>query len=75
VSDNTAANDWLKNQEKELSLRYETELMNPREALSLGSIGQIVMPQDLRQILGENFFRYINAYEPTPMTAIQREFH
>jgi len=75
VSDYTAANDWLKNQEKELSLRYETELMNPREALSLGSIGQIVMPQDLRQILGENFFRYINAYEPTPMTAIQREFH
>lgn len=72
--DGTAA-DWLKEQEALLSQRYEAELMNPREALSLGSISQIVMPQDLRQTLGENFVRYIKAYKPKPMTAIQREFH
>ena len=72
--DADAAN-WLKEQEALLSQRYEAELMNPREALSLGSISQIVMPQDLRHTLGENFVRYIKAYKPKPMTAIQREFH
>ena len=72
--DSDAAN-WLKEQETLLSQRYEAELMNPREALSLGSISQIVMPQDLRHSLGENFIRYIKAYEPKPMTAMQREFH
>lgn len=71
----TEAANWLKEQEALLSQRYEAELMNPKEALSLGSISQIVMPQDLRQILGETFIRYIKAYQPKPMTAIQREFH
>lgn len=71
----TEAANWLKEQESLLSQRYEAELMNPKEALSLGSISQIVMPQDLRQTLGENFIRYIKAYQPKPMTAIQREFH
>jgi acetyl-CoA carboxylase carboxyltransferase component len=69
------ATQWLKEQEMQLSQRYEAELMNPKEALSLGSISQIVMPQDLRHTLGENFIRYIKAYQPKPMTAIQREFH
>ena len=72
--DSDAVN-WLKEQETLLSQRYEAELMNPREALSLGSISQIVMPQDLRHTLGENFIRYIKAYQPKPMTAMQREFH
>ena len=72
--DSDAAN-WLKEQETLLSQRYEAELMNPREALSLGSISQIVMPQDLRHTLGENFIRYIKAYQPKPMSAMQREFH
>jgi hypothetical protein len=49
--------------------------MNPKEALALGSISQIVMPQDVRQTLGENFIRYIEAYRPQPMKAVQREFH
>lgn len=71
----TEAANWLKEQEALLSQRYEAELMNPKEALSLGSISQIVMPQDLRQTLGETFIRYIKAYQPKPMTAIQREFH
>ena len=71
----TGAQNWLKEQETLLSQRYEAELMNPKEALSLGSISQIVMPQDLRQTLGENFIRYIKAYEPIPMATTQREFH
>jgi acetyl-CoA carboxylase carboxyltransferase component len=75
TSGDTEAVNWLKAQEALLSQRYEAELMNPKEALSLGSISQIVMPQDLRQTLGENFIRYIKAYQPKPMTAIQREFH
>ena len=36
------ASDWLKEQEAEFNRRYERELMNPREALSLGSISEIV---------------------------------
>jgi Acetyl-CoA carboxylase, carboxyltransferase component (subunits alpha and beta) len=71
----TSASEWLKAEEAALSQRYESELMNPKEALSLGSISQIVMPQDLRQTLGENFKRYIDAYQPSPMQSIQREFH
>ena len=69
------ATQWLKEQEMLVGQRYEAELMNPKEALSLGSISQIVMPQDLRHTLGDNFIRYIKAYQPKPMTAIQREFH
>jgi len=72
---NAEATQWLKKQEMLLGQRYEAELMNPKEALSLGSISQIVMPQDLRHTLGDNFIRYIKAYQPKPMTAIQREFH
>jgi len=72
---NAEATQWLKKQEMLLGQRYEAELMNPKEALSLGSISQIVMPQDLRHTLGDNFVRYIKAYQPKPMTAIQREFH
>ena len=73
--DDTDAIDWLKEQENRLSARYESEFMNPREALSLGSIGQIIMPQDLRQILCTNFELYIRAYKPAPMEGAQREFH
>lgn len=75
VRGDTEVQNWLKEQETLLSQRYEAELMNPKEALSLGSISQIVMPQDLRQTLGENFIRYIKAYQPRPMSATQREFH
>jgi len=75
INGNAEATQWLKKQEMLLGQRYEAELMNPKEALSLGSISQIVMPQDLRHTLGDNFIRYIKAYQPKPMTAIQREFH
>jgi hypothetical protein len=49
--------------------------MNPNEALSLGSISQIVMPSDLRRVLGEHMEFCLRHYEPAPMAGVQREFH
>ncbi len=69
------AADWLKLQEAALSTRYEKELMNPREGLALGSISSIVMPTDLRKVLGENMNFFLRHYKPSPMGGIQREFH
>ncbi len=66
---------WVKAEEAELAVRYERELMNPNEALSLGSISQIVMPSDLREVLAENMAFHLRHYEPTPMSDVQREFH
>jgi acetyl-CoA carboxylase carboxyltransferase component len=70
-----AADEWLKAQEAEIGQRYERELMNPREALSLGSISEIVMPGDLRAVLVRNLQALLRAYVPGPMTGPQREFH
>ena len=69
------AAEWLKAQEGELNLRYEKELMNPKEALSLGSISSIVMPTDLRKVLGDNMNFLLRHYKASPMQAVQREFH
>ena len=66
---------WVKAQQAQLALRYEDELMNPKEALSLGSISQIAMPGDLRQVLGENMRFHLRHYQPEPMMGPQREFH
>jgi len=71
----TEAAEWLKAREAELNLRYEKELMNPREGLSLGSISSIVMPTDLRKVLGENLNFFLRHYMPSPMGGVQREFH
>jgi hypothetical protein len=49
--------------------------MNPREALSLGSISEIVMPTDLRSVLGRNLEFLLRHYTPGPWQEIQREFH
>ena len=49
--------------------------MNPNEALSLGSISQIVMPSDLRQVLAEHMDFCLRHYEPSPLQSVQREFH
>ena len=49
--------------------------MNPNEALSLGSISQIVMPSDLRKVLAENMEFHLRHYTPEPLCGIQREFH
>mgnify|MGYP001444160093 FL=1 len=71
----SVVDSWVKTQQAELALRYEDELMNPKEALSLGSISQIAMPGDLRQVLGENMRFHLRHYQPEPMTGPQREFH
>ncbi len=67
--------DWVKSEEQLLAQRYERELMNPNEALSLGSISQIVMPSDLRQVLAEHMEFCLRHYNPEPLHAVQREFH
>jgi acetyl-CoA carboxylase carboxyltransferase component len=69
------AAEWLKNQEAELNLRYEKELMNPKEGLALGSISSLVMPTDLRKVLGENMNFLLRHYEPSTWQDVQREFH
>jgi acetyl-CoA carboxylase carboxyltransferase component len=69
------AAEWLKIQETSLNQRYEKELMNPKEGLALGSISSIVMPTDLRKVLGENIAFLMRHYKAGPMIAPQREFH
>jgi acetyl-CoA carboxylase carboxyltransferase component len=67
--------EWLKLQEAELNLRYEKELMNPKEGLALGSISSLVMPTDLRQVLGENMNFLLRHYKASSWQDVQREFH
>lgn len=69
------AAEWFKTQDMALNQRYEKELMNPKEALSLGSISSLVMPTDLRKVLGENLNFFLRHYKACPMQAVQREFH
>ncbi|NRA32052.1 MAG: acetyl-CoA carboxylase carboxyltransferase subunit [Polyangiaceae bacterium] len=57
-----------------LSLRYEAELMNPKEALALGSVSSVVMPGETRQVLAKNLSFLMRKYRPEPMGAPQREF-
>ena len=59
----------------ELTLRYEDAMMNPKEALSLGSISRVVMPGESRKVLGENLTYLLRHYTPSPMPGPQREFH
>jgi acetyl-CoA carboxylase carboxyltransferase component len=68
------ADEWQKIEEQKLGARYERELMNPREALSLGSISEIVMPTDLRETLGKSLSFFLRHYRPGPMEGVQREF-
>lgn len=71
----TLVHAWVKSEETVLAQRYEREIMNPDEALSLGSISQIVMPGDLRRVLGEHLAFCLRHYEPGPLQSVQREFH
>ncbi|NIB41256.1 acetyl-CoA carboxylase carboxyltransferase subunit [Pseudomaricurvus alkylphenolicus] len=66
---------WQAGEEAKLKDRYEEELMNPNEALSLGSISQIVMPSDLREVLCKNMEFHLKHYTPEPFAGPQREFH
>jgi acetyl-CoA carboxylase carboxyltransferase component len=72
---NQAVAEWAKNEEALLAQRYERELMNPNEALSLGSISQIVMPSDLRKVITKNMSFHLRHYQPGPLQSVQREFH
>ena len=58
----------------ELSVQYERDLMNPKEALSLGSVSRVVIPGTSRRVLGENLAFLMRNYTPSPMTGVQREF-
>ena len=58
----------------ELSERYERDLMNPREALSLGSVSRVMMPGTSRRVLAQNLEFLMRTYEPSPMDGPQREF-
>ncbi|WP_303722721.1 acyl-CoA carboxylase subunit beta [Malonomonas rubra] len=69
------AAEWLKNEEAALNTRYEKELMNPKEGLALGSISSLVMPTDLRKVLGENLNFFLRHYKPSAWQDVQREFH
>jgi acetyl-CoA carboxylase carboxyltransferase component len=66
---------WVKAQEAAFNARYEKEFMNPREALSLGSISEIVMPTEVRASLAKNLNFYLSHYTPEPLQTVQREFH
>ncbi|MEO1266781.1 MAG: acetyl-CoA carboxylase carboxyltransferase subunit, partial [Myxococcota bacterium] len=66
---------WLAEQEAGFNARYERELMNPREALSLGSISELVMPGELRQEIGRHLCFLMRHTTPSPMMGVQREFH
>jgi len=67
--------EWIKTEEAALNLRYEKELMNPKEGLALGSISSLVMPTDLRKVLGENLHFLLRHYKPSAWQGVQREFH
>jgi acetyl-CoA carboxylase carboxyltransferase component len=70
-----AVADWAKVAEADLAKRYEREIMNPEEALSLGSVSQIVMPSDLRAVIAKHLMFCLRHYTPEPMGGVQREFH
>jgi methylmalonyl-CoA decarboxylase subunit alpha len=57
-----------------LSQRYEQALMNPNEALSLGSVSRVVMPGTTRRELARNLDLLLRRYKPSPMSGVQREF-
>ena len=65
----------IKAEEAALVQRYEREIMNPEEALSLGSISEIVMPSELRRVLARQLAFCLRHYEPGPMQSVQREVH
>ena len=66
---------WFAAEDAKLIARYERDIMNPREALSLGSISQMVLPRDLRRLLADTMDLCMRHYEPSAMTGPQREFH
>jgi acetyl-CoA carboxylase carboxyltransferase component len=58
----------------QLTQRYERDLLNPKEALSLGSVSSIVMPGTSRRVLAQNLAYLMRRYKPSAMGGVQREF-
>ena len=56
-----------------LTSRYERELLNPEEALKLGSVSRIVMPGHSRKVLGNTLCYLLRHYQPSAMGGLQRE--
>jgi acetyl-CoA carboxylase carboxyltransferase component len=56
-----------------LTARYERELLNPEEALKLGSVSRIVMPGHSRKVLGNTLCYLLRHYQPCAMGGPQRE--
>ena len=56
-----------------LTARYERELLNPEEALRLGSVSRIVMPGHSRKVLGNTLCYLLRHYQPSAMYGPQRE--
>ena len=56
-----------------LTSRYERELLNPEEALKLGSVSRIVMPGHSRKVLGNTLCYLLRHYQPSAMSGPQRE--
>ena len=56
-----------------LTERYERELLNPEEALKLGSVSNLVMPGYSRQVLGSTLHYLLRHYQPGPLAGTQRE--
>jgi acetyl-CoA carboxylase carboxyltransferase component len=57
----------------ELTRRYEQELMNPEEALKLGSVSRLILPGFSRKVVGEYLMFLLRHYQPSPMPGVQRE--
>jgi acetyl-CoA carboxylase carboxyltransferase component len=57
----------------ELTTRYEHELLNPEEALKLGSVSSLVMPGYSRKVLGNALLYLLRHYHPEPLSGPQRE--
>lgn len=52
---------------------YERKLMNPKEALSLGSVSRLVMPGSSRRVLAWSIDFLMRTYTPQAMSGPQRE--
>ena len=57
----------------ELTKRYEKELLNPEEALRLGSVSRLVLPGQSRKALGHTLHYLLRHYKPSAMAGPQRE--
>lgn len=68
------ANSILNAGMDKLSKQYEAELMNPKEALSLGSVSSVIMPGNSRRVLGNSLNYLMKHYKPSAMSGVQREF-